>query len=391
MLHSRRAFLTYLGVGSYAALVARAWPTAAADFPLKRRRGTPPAFFEPIAPSSADEVVVPKGYTVEVVIKWGDPLRSKAPDGSAETFGFNNDFIAAFPLDALSGGHKTNDLVLWVNHEYPNPLFLSGYTPADYKRGQKKTAQQIQAERLAVGGSIVQVSRTRGKWVPLPEAKLNRRYTANYPEIAISGPAATLLKSATGTLANCSGGTTPWHTVLSCEENFPDYNGTDPKEYLYRWSDVPELAIDEKRYGWVVEIDPFGELPPLKHTALGRFKHENAAVTVGPSGRLVVYMGDDEADQHLYKFVSAEPIQKAVSRAEQRQALQAGTLYAADLAKGKWVPLVWNDKTKQAISTSKPYAEAKKLDPTFQITNQAELLIHTRIAARALGATPLDR
>ena len=391
MLPSRRAFLTYLGVGCYATRLAQALP--AAEFPLRRRRGQAPAFFEPIAPSNADEVVVPKGYRVEVVVSWGDPLGSKAPDGSAERFGFNNDFVAAFPLDALGEGKKTEELVLWVNHEYPNPLFVSGYSPLEYALGKKKTAAQIQAERLAVGGSIVQVTRTKGHWTltPATTAKLNRRFTANYPEILLSGPAAELLKSATGTLANCSGGTTPWHTVLSCEENYADYNGYDTQEYFFRWADVPELAIDETRYGWVVEIDPFGQLPPLKHTALGRFKHENAAVTIGPSGRLVVYMGDDEVDQHLYKFVSAQPIKKNASRAEQRQALQAGTLYAADLGKGKWVPLVWNDKTKKTITSSKPYADAKKLDPAFQITNQAELLIHTRIAARALGATPLDR
>jgi secreted PhoX family phosphatase len=389
MSHTRRSFLTYLGVGSYAALVSGR-PSDAAEFP-SRRRGKPPAFFEPISPSSADALVLPKGFRAEVVVRWGDLLGSKAPDGSAERFGFNNDFIAYFPIDALKGGSSSEEGLLWVNHEYPNPLFQSGYTPADYKAGKKKTPEQIAAERLAVGGSVVHVKLDAEKWKLVANSKFHRRITAGYPEITLTGPAAGLLKMAVGSLANCSGGRTPWFTALSCEENYPDYNGTDPKDFFYRWSDDPKQAIDEIRYGWVMEVDPYGELPPLKHTALGRFKHENAAVTRGAKGQVVVYMGDDEVDQHLYKFVSAEPDDPKASRADRRKRLQEGTLYAADLGKGRWIPLVFTAESAKIIQGSSAYAAAKQLDATFQITNQAELLIHTRIAARALGATPLDR
>jgi hypothetical protein len=362
----------------------------AADFPT-RRRSKPPTFFEPIRPSSADELVVPKGFRADLVISWGDALGSKAPDGNEERFGFNNDFIAYFPVDALQGGSNSAEGLLWVNHEYPNPLFQSGYTPADYKASKKKTPEQIAVERLAVGGSVVHVRLDGNRWKSVADSKYNRRITAAYPEIALTGPAAATLKSALGSLANCSGGRTPWFTALSCEENYPDFNGTDPKDYMYRWSDDPRQAIDETRYGWVLEVDPFGELPPLKHTALGRFKHENAAVTRGAKGQVVIYMGDDEVDQHLYKFVSAEPDDLNASRADRRKRLQEGTLYAADLGKGRWIPLVFTPETARVIQGSPVYAAAKKLDPNFQITNQAELLIHTRVAARALGATPLDR
>lgn len=391
MLPSRRSFLRYLGLGSYATLVS-SLPAVSADFPTRKRRAKPPEFFEPIKPSTADELILPKGFRSEVVISWDQPLGTKAPDGTAEKFGFNNDFIAYFPMDALKGGTNSNEGLLWVNHEYPNPLFQSGYTPADYKAGKKKTSEQIAAERLAVGGSVVHVKLdAEQKWKFVPNSPLNRRITATYPEIAFTGPAEKLLNTAVGSLANCSGGRTPWFTALSCEENYPDYNGYDPKDYFYRWSDDPKQAIDETRYGWVMEVDPFGELPPLKHTALGRFKHENAAVTRGAKGQLVVYMGDDEADQHLYKFVSAIPDDPKASREQRRKCLQQGTLYAADLSKGRWIPLVYTPQTAKIIQESSAYAAAKKLDENFQITNQAELLIHTRVAARALGATPLDR
>ncbi len=385
---SRRQFLTYLGVGNYAALIASGTAGAQPVFPAPRRRGPAPAFFKPIGPSAADELVLPEGFGASVVVRWDDPLGSKAPDGSDERFGFNNDFIAYFPIDVLTGGSNSAEGLLWVNHEYPNPLFVSGYTAADGKAKRKKSAAQIGKEKLSVGGSVLHVRRENGIWKPVAGSKFARRLTAAYPEMALIGPAAKI-GPAVGTLANCSGGVTPWHTALSCEENYPDYNTTEKEGY--RWSDVPELAIDERKYGWIVEVDPFGALPPVKHTALGRFKHENAAVRVGPTGRVVVYMGDDEADQHLYKFVSAEPDKPTASRADRRKVLEAGTLYAADLANGKWVPLVFDAETVAKIEKSEAFVAAKKKDPDVAIASQADLLMHARVAARALGATPLDR
>lgn len=366
-------------------LTARAADRPQAAFPLPRRKKTPPDWFQPIAPSTEDRLIVPNGFQVDIVIRWGDPLGSLDPQQRPEQFGFNNDFIAFFPIDARSGKKDlaTEEALLWVNHEYPNPLFLSGYTPADYLANRPKTAEQIRLERLSVGGSVVQIKRTAGVWKPVVPSPFNRRFTADYPVIPLTGPAATKVPQAVGTLANCSGGRTPWFTALSCEENYPDFNAYDPKDYFFRWGDVPELKIDEKQYGWVVEVDPFGELPPRKHSALGRFKHENAAITTGATGKLVVYMGDDEVDQHLYKFVSEKTFDRTLPRAEQRKVLESGTLYAADFAKGKWLPLVYDSKITQAA--------LKKAGLDSKIQSQADVLIETRAVAKALGATPLDR
>ncbi len=361
----RRQFLRFVGAGSAAYLS----PQARGDevpFPAQRSRSAGPDFFTPITPSDADQLIIPEGFTSQVVIGWGDRLGSRGPLGP-EHFGFNNDFIAYFPIDAREGGKNPSEALLWVNHEYVNPLFVS-----KYEGKGKKTREQIRAEKLAVGGSVVRVSLEDGQWRPIVGSKYNRRFTALYPEIAFTGPAVSIVAAGTGTLANCSGGQTPWHTVLSCEENYDGFNPTQGG----RWSDVPEEMLDERQYGWVVEVDPFGELPPAKHTALGRFMHENASLRIGPTGRLVVYMGDDANDQHLYKYVSNERYDPNASRASNRKLLSDGVLYAADFGNGRWLPL--------------DLKQNPKLQAAGFIT-QADVLVRTRQAARALGATPLDR
>lgn len=387
MPSTRRQFLTAIGAGSLAAITGTA-PAAPPVFPLPRPKPDGPDFFKPIAPTTEDALVLPPGFQYDVVARWNDPLETKGEDGTPEHFGFNNDFTCYFPIDALTGGTSQTEGLLWVNHEYPSPLFLHGYTPADEKAGVKKSKEAIKAERASVGGSVIRVSKASGHWAYVPGDKRNRRYTADYPKILTTGPASGLVPFAKGTLANCSGGKTPWNTVLTCEENYPDFNSK--KQFGYRWTDETELAIDETQYGWIVEVDPFGALPPRKHTALGRFKHENAAVCLGPTGKLVVYMGDDEVDQHLYKYVSDEPVDLD-NRADARIALEAGTLYAADFAKGVWIPLVFNAENRAKIEKDEAFKAAKEKDPALQITSQAELLLNTRFAARGLGATPLDR
>ena len=174
-------------------------------------------------------------------------------------------------------------------------------------------------------------------------AALNRRITLDTP-FTVDGPAAgsALLKTAAdptgrkvrGTMNNCSGGTTPWGTVLSGEENFNQYfkaTGTDPSEVRYglsssqdtrnwrsvdpRWDATnPAYANEPNRFGWIVEIDPTDPTStPVKHTAMGRFKHEGANVIVNRDGHVVAYMGDDERFDYLYRFVSREEVPSPAS------------------------------------------------------------------------------
>jgi secreted PhoX family phosphatase len=258
------------------------------------------------------------------------------------------------------------------------------------------------------------VRRKAGVWQLQPQAPLNRRITAN-TEMRLSGPAAgsSLLKTQadpTGTLAlgtfnNCANGRTPWGTYLTCEENFNGYFGSAeslPENAAFKrygisakgaglnWYpfdgrfDLAKNPNEPNRFGWVVEIDPMDPTStPIKRTALGRIKHENAEVVVNADGYVVVYMGDDEKGEHIYKFVSAKKFDSKNLKAN-RDLLDEGTLYVARFAavdgksqgEGEWVELTHG---KNGLT-----AEAGFKD-------QADVLIHTRLVATVVGATTMDR
>lgn len=156
---------------------------------------------------------------------------------------------------------------------------------------------------------------------------------------------------------------TPWGTYLTCEENWNGYFGTtDPTwtptpeqarygvtaaGFAYRWHEADprfDIAVnpnEANRFGWVVEIDPFGpDSKPVKRTALGRIKHEGATVAES-RGRVVIYSGDDQDGEYVYKFVSSASWRWL--RAHGKSPLDHGTLYVAwfnENGSGTWLPLV---------------------------------------------------
>jgi secreted PhoX family phosphatase len=88
-----------------------------------------------------------------------------------------------------------------------------------------------------------------------------------------------------------------------------------------------------RKYGWVCEHDPYDPtFVPRKHTALGRFRHENTSYRHVPGKPFVIYMGDDGSNDCVYKFVSDREFQPG-NRAHNLQILEAGTLYVA-----RWEP-----------------------------------------------------
>ncbi len=352
-------------------------------------------------------------HEASVLIRWGDPLFSDSPEfdpknqtaeSQLKQFGYNNDYVGYLPLEPLSGQEAR--ALLCVNHEYP----IAGLMFPDFPKDgyQNITEEQVKITQAAVGNSIVEVGLKDGEWSVNTKSKYNRRISALDTEMKITGPAAGHHRMKTsadrrgrkviGTMNNCAGGMTPWGTYLTCEENFNGHFSGElvanhPETENYKRYNVPtdytnwgkhdprfNLAKEPNeanRFGWVVEIDPKKpNSTPKKRTALGRFKHEGGETIVAPSGQLVVYMGDDQQFEYLYKFVSRDKVNLEHPKAN-RDLLDEGTLYVAkfyDEGYLEWLPLVH---------------EKGPLEAAFE--SQADVLIEARRAADLLGATPLDR
>jgi secreted PhoX family phosphatase len=301
--------------------------------------------------------------------------------------------------------------------------------------GETVTIQKVRKSQAAHGVSIQEIfAPGRQPWRVLRGSRYGRRITANTP-MRVSGPAAghALLRSkkfdirpggsfdtgvvndgftAYGTVNNCANGYTPWGTYLTCEENWNGYfaaptlgsvidpNLFDQKGEIiegnsrygisrtgagYRWHladprfDADTNPLEPNLFGWVVEIDPFDpRSTPVKRTAMGRIKHESAQLVVDKDNRVAFYMGDDERNEYIYKFVCRRPL-ASTNPAANRDMLDQGTLYVAkfnDNGTGVWLPLVFGQNG---------------LTPDNGFADQGEVLIKTRQAADRLGATMMDR
>lgn len=315
-----------------------------------------------LAPNSDDNLTVVDGLYAQVVVRWQDKLNS-----AGDFFGTNNDFLTILP------GSSADDCFLWANHEYIHPLLVSGYNP-EVNIGVRKTKQQADIERKNVGGSFLHLKRKDHQWILDFDHSKNFRIDATTPIKIISDRPIVGSTTAIGTLGNCSGGRTPWNTILTCEENFQDFYGhVKYKKQGKKWkrhliASSHPMAWDDhyplppEHFGWVVEVHPTTR-EAKKLTALGRFAHEGALVLTAKDGRCVVYMGDDTQDEHFYKFI-----------AKDKGSLEKGDLYVANLERGRW----------EHLSIENPLLRAHFVD-------QTDLLIRTREAAKLLGATPLDR
>ena len=356
--------------------------------------------FSPIGIATDFDIHVPEGYSWAPLARWGDPLVSQGDgafdpetghdaEAAQHVFGENTDGMWLFQV----GGRE----LIAVNHEYANQE-----TNLPQSEGVPQSLDDVLMFQRIQGVTIMEVAPQDGDTYGIVvDSPFNRRIDHN-TETRFSGPAAghELLQTAAdpegmkplGTMNNCGSGPTPWGTYLTCEENFNGYFGsTDeafelPEDYerygighegwgydYHKFDerfDVSKNPAEPRRQGWVTEIDPADpESTPVKRTALGRFKHENAACTLAPDGRVVVYMGDDERGEHLYKFVSNGVY---VPGGPAGDLLDDGQLYAAKFnwdGTGEWLALT---------------PEATGMDA-------AEILIFTRNAATAVGATTMDR
>ena len=398
---SRRGFLSgVLAFGSGAAVMGYAGLNGSTAVAAQTSRFA----FEQLAPQTDFTVHVPEGYNWDTLVRWGDPLFSNAPewdpetgiptDGSDLVFGENTDGMELFSLGDTE--------LLVVNSEYTNRKIN---LPAA-QDGVPASASDVRRLQNFQGVTVMEVAESEAGWSVVQDSPYNRRIHHNTP-MAIDGPAAghDLLKTdadpsgtmSLGTFNNCGSGRTPWGTYLTCEENFNGYFGSsaDSHEGLsethqagfkrygigtsgwgydyHKWDarfDVAQNPNEPHRAGYIVEIDPWnGDATPVKHTALGRFKHENAAYALTPEGQVVVYMGDDERGEYMYKWLSRDIY---VPDGDTSTLLSEGTLSVAkfnDDGTGTWIALT----------------------PEDTVMTEAEIAVFTRQAGTAVSATTMDR
>jgi secreted PhoX family phosphatase len=418
---SRRAMLGASAAGALAIAVTSA-PSPTARSAAAATGGS--LDFSAIDPvqHEVDKLVVPEGYSWHPIVRWGDPLfpdspkfdpENQSPESQRRQFGYNNDFLS-IQLDA----NDSNRALLFSNQEHTNDAIMY---PADMDE-----ADQRAISREAHGLTVAELMRKDEKstWKVDVNGKSNRRFLID-TEYEFTGPAAgsDLLRTkdypngdkVQGTLGNCSGGLTPWGTILSGEENFHSYfraPGTSASDKRYGllneesangWeADVDRFdtnnagyANETNRFGWIVEVDPWDpKSTPHKHTNMGRFKHEGANITISESGHAVAYMGDDEKFDYLYKFVSKDKYVEG-DREHNKTLLTEGDLFVAKFTgnspkseidgsgdvpsdgefdgSGQWLPLVKGGKSQVS---------------GFSVE---EVLVNTRLAADKVGPTKMDR
>ncbi len=364
---------------------------------------------------------VAPGYSADVLIRWGDPVLPGAPAfdpmnqtaaAQEQQFGYNCDYVGYVGLPL--GSNNPDNGLLFVSHEYTNEevMFpgLGGPQEGSEVNFRAMTPELFRIEMAAHGASVIEIEKVDGKWQVKRDSQYNRRISPLSTRMAISGPAAGHDRMKTsadpagttviGTINNCAGGTTPWGTFLTAEENFHGYflgdlAETHPEQRnfarygipgkWYGWGtvdsrfNVNEEPNEANRFGWIVEVDPTDPASmPKKRTALGRFKHENAEVIVNKDGRVVVYSGDDERFEYVYKFVSEGRFDPN-NRAANMDLLDQGTLYVAKYdADGSvtWMPLTHGEGPLTAENG---------------FNSQADVVIEARRAADLLGATRMDR
>ncbi|HEY9694358.1 MAG TPA: PhoX family phosphatase [Oculatellaceae cyanobacterium] len=440
-----------------------------------------------------DDVVVPPEYERYVIVRWGDRVFLN-PE---EYFGYNCDYTTFIPID-----RNPNNGYLWVNHEYVSypisvlapgtssdlagfpesfPLVV-GYSPTT------KDRTLLGEFMYNMGGSILRISRPNrsSRFAVVNKDPGNRRIhglsglginaqrTDGYQSVTSwgnksyqqgdqnyligTGLAATqvfnlstdtLGNKIIGTAYNCSGGTTPWGTVLSAEENFQASSTffvgvteavkPDGTQTSYTSGTTgAEFGLVGEKYGYMVEIDPANAgFRPRKHTALGRYRHENIALRVEAGKKLVAYMGDDRRGGHTWKFVS-NGIVASVTDKNNSNLFEQGTLYVARYnanGTGQWIPLTLNAPTnpiKPSVlasvevanigkatnngrlplprrngiagqttdggafnveisneATALPSYQGKKLSDFY--TSQGAVLVDAFLAANLIGATPTAR
>jgi len=347
-----------------------------------------------------DDVVVPPEYERYVIVRWGDRVFPNTED----YFGYNCDYTSFVSVAGDKDGYLT------VNHEY-NSYPLSFNTPetsadlANFPESGPLVIPGFPTEGNALFGefmynmgiSVVRIRKNAaGRFVVVRDAKNRRLHglsglgiNATRSDIYASvtswgsksyqkgdqnyligtGPAATEVFEAVnadglgnkiiGTAYNCSGGDTPWGTVLTAEENYQGSAAffvgvTEPvlpngSQVSYATGTTGEaFGLVGEKYGYMVEVDPKDpSWRGRKHSWLGRFRHENITIRAEEGKKLVAYMGDDRRGGHTWKYISKGVYKKSAGRGNSAL-FEDGVLYVARYnpnGTGTWIPLLLTTAT----------------------------------------------
>jgi len=429
-----------------------------------------------------DRLGLPPGFAADLIAVWGDALA----DGR---IGYNNDYLALFP-------QADGSALLAINFEYISfrpwrqgladavrdapavqPLIdalavrdgrvdVSGLAADDPLRAMVLAVATTAMDDLGIGVATLRRD-DEGRWYRVTGP--NDRRISGLTGLAdpsqrlrCSGPAAAVFRRrqrigfddglgdrVIGTIANCAGGTTPWGTVLSAEENiqdqvveavFADGSSPPPSGRPFR-CDGERLSglgnpfgLAGNKYGWMVEVDPSQPgSPAVKHTWLGRFRHEAVAVRAVAGEPLRVYSGCDRHGGHLYRFVSHDLVRDPSDPANSRL-LENGRLEVARFTpagsdgegRGRWLPLAPSAAVDPAVpsamerfglrqATLVPHSDRRRagfealaddaavaayrqrfatladLYPGSGEEQMGALLIDAHLAANAIGATAAAR
>ncbi|MEQ9371805.1 MAG: DUF839 domain-containing protein [Coleofasciculus chthonoplastes F3-SA18-01] len=417
-----------------------------------------------------DDLVLPEGFTYEVIGAWGDQI-------GESRFGYNNDYLSfietgqnegylTINFEYISGGTWMQTYSIVIGESLPfeevkavaakSDDTINAFALPDSDPLKAKIRQISQAGLIDQGLGVISIRRTAdGTWMRTNSAA-DRRITGisgleDDRYLKATGPAVAVFQKTQGqgytdglgdriigTMQNCAGGTTPWGTVLSAEENFQDQvpepvyaDGTsfDPATLPFMINDEfvdgrgNVFGLAGNKYGWMVEVDPadandYG----TKHTWLGRFRHEAVAFKVVSGKPLAVYSGCDRRGGHLYKFVSKNTVRDPTDKANSRL-MTEGMLYAAVFepdGTGRWMALTPTTPVNpvlpstvegslvtlpkrpqggivevttdaEALAFKQQFATLGDLYEGNDIEKQGAILIDAHFAANAAGATTTAR
>ncbi|WP_372657085.1 PhoX family phosphatase [Hydrogenophaga sp.] len=407
--------------------------------------------FKPVAKSMADTVLVPEGYSAQIVYALGDPLAANVPafknDGTDGQFdqraGDHHDGMEWFGLDAQGKPSRNGSArgLIAMNHEATTDEKLSSFfIHADGGTATlPRPAAEVDKELMIHGLSVVEMRREGGRWAYQPGSPYNRRVTT-LSQAAIHGPARGSEHLVTkyapdgtkvrGTLNNCGAGPTPWGTYVSGEENWFGYFFRDAKDDDARKKDKQVTALkrygrkagEASRHGWesagsndiyarwnnsasgasarddyrnemntfgyIVELDPYDKTQMLrKRSALGRMGHENVTFSPVESGKPVVAYMGDDS-RGEYMYKFVSKALWDSADAEPHNRLAAGDKY---LDQGTLYVARFKDDGMGEwveLSMNNPAIAGSS---RFEFTSDADIAIFTRLAADAVGATKMDR